>query len=77
MIPFYSRFARIEIGFGRKIACRVYRMESANTARRSILFYTDRRFLPFALLLLMILRPCFVDIRFRNPWVLARLMRLG
>ena len=39
--------------------------------------YTDSRFLPFALLRLMILLPALVDILFRKPCVLARLIRLG
>ena len=39
--------------------------------------YADKRFRPFALRLLMIRLPCFVDIRFINPCNLARFIRLG
>jgi len=39
--------------------------------------YTDNRFRPFALRRLMTLRPCLVDIRFKNPWVLERFLLLG
>ncbi len=37
----------------------------------------DSRFLPLARRRLIIRRPPLVDIRFRNPWVLARLILLG
>jgi hypothetical protein len=36
-----------------------------------------KRFLPFARLRLMTRRPALVDIRFLNPWVLARFILLG
>jgi hypothetical protein len=39
--------------------------------------YTVNRFLPLALLLLTMRLPCFVDILFKNPWVLARFTLLG
>lgn len=39
--------------------------------------YTDKRFRPFDLRRLIIFLPCFVDIRFKNPCVLARLILLG
>lgn len=39
--------------------------------------YAVRRFLPRARRRLTILRPCLVDIRFKNPWFRARLSRLG
>lgn len=40
-------------------------------------FYADKRVLPLDLRRLIIFLPCFVDIRFKNPWVLARLILLG
>jgi len=39
--------------------------------------YTQRRFLPLARLLLITILPWRVDIRFKNPCVLACLMLLG
>lgn len=39
--------------------------------------YTDKRFRPFDLRRLIIFLPGFVDIRFKNPCVLARLILLG
>jgi len=39
--------------------------------------YTTNRFLPLALRLLMTRLPCFVDILFKNPCVLARFTLLG
>jgi hypothetical protein len=39
--------------------------------------YADNRILPLALLRLMILLPCLVDIRLRKPWFRARLILLG
>jgi len=40
-------------------------------------YYTANRFLPFALRLLIIFLPCLVDIRFKKPCFLARLILLG
>jgi hypothetical protein len=39
--------------------------------------YADSRMRPLALLRLMILLPCLVDIRLRKPWFRARFIRLG
>jgi hypothetical protein len=39
--------------------------------------YTVNRFLPFARRLLMTRRPGLLDIRFKNPCVLARFTLLG
>ncbi len=39
--------------------------------------HTDRRCRPFARRALITARPALVDIRLRNPWVLARLRTLG
>ena len=39
--------------------------------------YADSRFRPFARRRLMMLLPPLVDILFKKPWVLARLILLG
>lgn len=46
----------------------------AGLARRA---YAERRFRPLARRRLMMFRPALVDIRFRKPWVLERLILLG
>jgi hypothetical protein len=55
----------------------IVRFVPVASRRCTIFHYIANLFLPLARFLLMILRPCFVDIRFKNPCLLARLMRLG